>query len=150
MTIDAKIRERIAKMAGMLGSDSENEALVALRMIKRTMAENNASFGELSNLIAGADGPVRERVVYRDRTVYRDREPKREEPPPDTRNEIVKMADSILNTRLALGRTERTFVGEMRSKAAVFEGFRMSAGQARWFSSIYARFGNREKTRDFD
>lgn len=140
MTIDAKIRERIAKMAGMLGSDSENEALVALRMIKRTMAVNNASFGELSNLIAGGGGGS-ERIVYRDRPVYRERE--RDEAP--WVSKIVEMADSILNTRLSLGRAERTFVGEMRAAASLSREFRMTPRQARWFQSIYGRFGNREK-----
>lgn len=66
-------RSRLEKLVGMLASNNENEALVALRKIRNLAADQKKTLPEL--LLTG-----KKEIVYLDKIVYREREAKPHQP----------------------------------------------------------------------
>lgn len=62
--------ERLIKFLNLTSSDSDNEAMVALRMALKILKKENLTW---EKLLSGGSTRVEYRVEYRDRIVYQDR-----------------------------------------------------------------------------
>lgn len=71
--------DRIEKLFKMLGSDNDNEAATALRMIKSNLQKQGKSFTDFYNYLFG--GEARKHRQYEERTERRQQEHKDKEEP---------------------------------------------------------------------
>jgi hypothetical protein len=127
MSIPDATRKMLAKMIGMLGSDSDGECLNAARLLKARMKREGVSFGDLSNLIQnGAAGEPRTIIVE-----------KRAEP-----NPAGDIADAILDRAgQRLTYAERVFLNDIVRSVEMTGGhFELTSKQANWLSLLKAQY----------
>lgn len=131
-SLPTKTRDMLAKLVGMLGTNSENEALVAVRFLRRKMESEGVSFGDLSNIVRDGGGGVVDRIVYRDAPQYTTR--------------AARMTEDILNASGAnyqgekLTRDELRFLREIQLMADNGYGRELTFRQSRWLLNLYERW----------
>jgi len=116
--MDNRTKYLLGKMVGLLGSDYDGEVVAAARQIKRLLESKGLSFGDLVCLVSGGSTEL------------------------ELANELVSMAESILVNESMMRAHEARFVRDVVARARVWLGFKMSDKQARWFSYLYAKYGN--------
>lgn len=62
----------------------------------------------------------------------------------DSESELAEMAESILRNRILMKPHERDFVADIQARAKSWRQFRMTEKQSRWFSYLYAKYGDAE------
>jgi hypothetical protein len=133
------IRERVAKMLGMLGSASEGERLAAVAAIDRTIKGAGMSWGEFAQEMADAGAAGTPQVVVLRRVIYRDRPGGRDGIPVDY-DRVKHLADCILRST-NLNKSERRFIAQMRAGAEIGV-LQMAPAQVSWFANLYQRYGS--------
>ena len=126
MPITQRTRELLAKLLGMLGTNNENEALTAVRFLKRKMEAESVSFGDLANIIREGSAPTRTVVVE-----------KRRKP-----NRAAYIARVIIRRGGArLTRSERLFLEDIIYRDNTTGGnFDLTTKQANWLGMCYKTY----------
>lgn len=144
--MDAKTRDRLAALIGMLGTDNEHERANAANFLAKKMAAEGISFGELSTIIRGG-GSGAERIVYRD--VYRDREPGDGDHTKDHKaSEIIRhVLKNASATMLIQGQflnyKEWKFLRDTARQCDMMgAAYRMSYGQSEWLTNLAAKYSS--------
>jgi len=113
-------------MAGLLFSDMDGEVVAAARAIRRTLEANKMSVHDFMDMIEQSKDPHK---TFTNIKTYRD--------------ETIAMAQEILtNAADIMADHELRFVHDIKSRFIVDEGYSMSEKQSRWFSYLYAKFGD--------
>jgi hypothetical protein len=116
--MDDRTRFLLGKMVGLLGSDHDGEVLAAARQIRRLLESKGLSFGDLVALVEGKAKPVA------------------------LGGGLVRMAEAILRNESMMREHESQFVRDVRLRLECTGGnWKMTEKQARWFSFLYARYG---------
>lgn len=111
----------LGKMIGLLGSDQDGEILAAVRQMRRLLESNKMSFGDLVNMVQNSNGA----------------------PAPAKRgNQFADMAWAILENEDMLRDHELRFAKSMYAHFLSDPNYKMTEKQARWFSYLYAEYGN--------
>lgn len=120
---------RIAKLAGLLGSEHDGERLNAARILSRELGKANLTFGDLSERLKHGGGGERVRIEYVDRVRVERAEP----------NPAANIASKIIAVAMRrLTRMERGFLEGIITRNSMTSGyFNLSDSQALWLARIH-------------
>lgn len=116
--MDDKTKLKIGKMIGLLGSDHDGEVLAAARAIGNILASQKMTFGDLVRLIVGNQLQV------------------------SVKNEVVMIAESILENEIMLKENEARFVRDVLARSKAWPKRKLTEKQAAWLNFLYAKYGN--------
>lgn len=124
---------KIAKLAGMLGSEHDGERLNAARLLQSELKKAGLNFADLADrLKKESDGAPR--VEYVTRYEYRDRERERN-PAVQMANKILEMGGSKITTR------EREFLLSVLQRDELTRGrYTLTNGQAEWLVNLEVQY----------
>lgn len=115
------VRERLARLAGLLFSDIDGEVVAAARAIRRVLDAEGRTPHDFMAMVAGGAASDDE----------------------DYRRNVLEMILKILSGTGSMRDRELQFVQQMRNSLAASPDFRMTTKQASWLVSLYNRYGGK-------
>jgi hypothetical protein len=151
--VDSQTQIKLARLLGLLGSDFDGEIINAARAIRQLLESKGLTFADLKQTVEKPTLPaVREERHDRRHDWETEREEERhqrERREQRVRDEVIAMARAILRHRENLQQHELKFVKQMLTQATVTK-LAMTEKQARWFTFLFSKYGDRDDDDDDD